>query len=101
MTTATQTVVQEILDHIRACGDGACSNWYVGIASQPRQRLFVDHNVDEQNGAWIFKQCGSSNEARFAEYYLINNHGAQGGPGGGDDTTNCIYAYRITQTTKE
>ncbi len=31
----------------------ANSDWYVGIASDPRDRLFNDHNVDEQNGFWM------------------------------------------------
>lgn len=41
----------EILNYI---GSDNKSNWYVGIATYPRDRLFRDHCVDERNGQWIY-----------------------------------------------
>jgi hypothetical protein len=95
-----QSVAQEVIGYIQRCG-GSYSGWYVGIACQPRQRLFSDHNVDEKNDAWIYRQCENSAMARALENYFVNTLGTKGGCGGGDDATDCLYAYRITFKTRE
>mgnify|MGYP001598527765 CR=1 FL=1 len=92
-------IAQEIDDHIRKGGDGY-SSWYVGIASDPRARLFNDHNVNEHNGCWIFRDCGADTSARKVEEYFINK-GCKGGTGGGDNTTRFVYAYKISRNTRE
>jgi hypothetical protein len=98
--TATQkNPHQEIDSYIKQCG-GSYSQWYVGIASKPRERLFTEHNVDEKNGQWIYRDCGSSEAARQVEQYFLNL-GCKGGTGGGDYTTRSVYAYRITQNTRQ
>ena len=92
-------IAQEIDDHIRKGGYGY-SSWYVGIASDPCARLFNDHNVDENNGYWIYNDCGSDTSARKVEEYFINK-GCKGGTGGGDNTTRFVYAYKINRNTIE
>lgn len=92
-------VASQIDAHIQKRG-GGYSNWYCGIASEPRQRLFVDHNVDEKNGSWIYKDAGSENAARQIEQHFLNK-GCKGSGGGGDYTTHYVYAYRITSSTRE
>ena len=76
------------------------SEWYVGIASDARKRLFTDHNVSEENGQWIYRQATSEDEARDAEAQLLEL-GCKGGAGGGDENTDFVYAYKITATTRE
>lgn len=100
MAIANQTAKQEIRSYVENCG-GAYSDWYVGIASDPRQRLFVEHNVDEENGQWIYYRCESSYVAREVEEFFVNTLGTSGGTGGGDSTTRYVYAYKITRYTKE
>lgn len=92
-------VISEIDEHIRKCG-GGYSAWYCGIASNPRDRLFSDHNVSEKNDAWIFRDCGSDSEARNVEQYFLRK-GCKGGDGGGDWQTKYVYAYKITSQTRE
>ena len=99
LTQALNKVAGEIDAHIRKCG-GSYRDWYVGIASNPRDRLFNDHNVDEKGGSWIYKDAGSESAARQVESYFIDK-GCKGGGGGGDASTRYVYAYRITSTTKE
>ena len=77
------------------------SSWYVGIASNPRTRLFTDHNVSKQNGSWVYKNAGSEEIARAVEKYIIENHNTKGDTGGGDNTTTSVYAYLTTNSTKE
>ena len=76
------------------------SDWYVGIASSPSERLFNDHNVNEKTDGWIYRPCLTSAMARSIEDHFIEL-GADGGPGGGDHTTRHVYAYRKGNHTKE
>ncbi len=74
------------------------SDWYVGIATDPRARLFTDHTVDEKNGTWIYEQATSDSVARDVEQaYLDTGH--DGGAGGGDSSTVYVYAYVKLQGT--
>lgn len=101
MATATveQSVVAEIAAYMRRYG-GGYSVWYIGIAADPRQRLFVDHSVRETGGAWIYYDCGTDVSARRVEQAFLNA-GCKGGDGGGDWRTRYVYAYRITASTRE
>jgi hypothetical protein len=76
---------------------GAYSDWYAGIAADPKDRLESGHGVSKE-GAWEF--VPTSDEARQVEQALFTL-GCDGGPGGGDDTTNGIYVYRKTRTTRQ
>ena len=88
----------EILNYI---GSDNKSNWYVGIATYPRDRLFRDHCVDERNGQWIYNTNPmSETDARDTEKYLLETYPFQGDVGGGIYPTY-VYAYKITSYTRE
>ncbi len=87
----------EMKAHIDKRG-GPYSSWYAGIAADPKDRLFSDHGVDKDNGAWIFRTSSTADEARQVEEYLIAL-GCDGGGGGGDAATKAIYAYKKTPNT--
>lgn len=91
--------IADIDAYIRKCG-GAYSAWYCGIASSPRNRLFSDHQVAENGGAWIYRDCGTDTVARRVEDRFLGA-GCKGGGGGGDRGTRYVYAYKITPTTSE
>lgn len=95
---SSQQLMQEIANYISGFG-GYWSDWYVGIAADPQDRLFIDHSVD-RNGAWIYRGCLSSREARSIEDYFLRL-GMKGGAGGGDWSTTAVYAYKITSLTRE
>jgi hypothetical protein len=99
MAKTRAEITREMEDHVRSRG-GAYSSWYVGVATDPEQRLFNDHNVSRENGYWIYRWCANSSDARGIEDYFIRK-GMQGGPGGGDKDTSAVYAYKITISTKE
>ncbi len=90
MAYTEQQIYNDILAHV---GNDTKRVWYVGIASDVRQRLFTDHSVSEANGSWIYRQATSSDHARNVEAALFKL-GFDGGPGGGDNTTDYVYAYR-------
>lgn len=80
---------------------GDYSDWYVGIASDPKERLFEDHNVDKETNGWIYRKAESSDIAREIEEYLIDVLGTDGDTGGGDETTDWVYAYKKAPHTEE
>ncbi len=89
---------QEIVNAIKAHADSEGSGysaWYCGIASDPEQRLFNDHNVPKGKGKawWIKRDTGNEQAARDTEEYLLNL-GFDGGGGGGDYATTHVYAYK-------
>lgn len=100
MSTASDLItrVQQYID--RNGGTSAGYGWYVGVTSAPRRRLFEEHKVNEQSGAWIYGKADSSLIARNVEQHFIDE-GCQGGPGGGDQTALYVYAYRINWYTEE
>ena len=93
-----RTIVSKIIDHAQQCG-GWPSGWYVGIASDVRQRLFGDHNVNERTGCGIYAKASSEAAARATEAALLR-YGCKGGRGGGVNP-RYVYAYRITSNTRE
>lgn len=91
-------IAKDIVNHAEKEGSYK-SNWYVGIAADPEDRLFNDHNVSKDNGWWIYRDAGTNTSARRIESYLLDNYGFDGGAGGGDHTTKFVYAYLKTYKT--
>jgi hypothetical protein len=99
MAADKATAIADIKAHREKRG-GKYSQWYVGITSNPQKRLFGDHGVKEKGDVWIFRQCINSNVARAVEDYFLAL-GMNGGPGGGDDDSDYVYAYMIAEHTDE
>lgn len=97
--TKEQQIIADIENYIRQCG-GAFPAWYCGVATDPKSRLFSDHNVDQNNAQWIYRDGGTDTVARNVEAYFLRK-GCKGGPGGGDRSSRYVYAYKITSTTRE
>lgn len=96
--SSNQIIVNDVLAHVDQGGWGPYG-WYVGIATDVRQRLFGDHRVEEQS-FWIYRQAGSESEARATEKELLSARNFKGAPGGGYNP-RYVYAYKITSTTVE
>jgi hypothetical protein len=100
MTVKTKNAIKEhLLNHIHSRG-GHYSGWYIGIAKNPKERLFNDHNVQEVGGHWVYEQCASDTIAREIEKEFLELD-FDGGGGGGDHETIFIYAYKKTTNTEE
>lgn len=87
-------------DIINYIGYDNKQNLYVGIATNPRDRLFVDYCVDERNGQWIYQNAVTETDARDTEKYLLEAYPFRGDVGGGFYPTY-VYAYKITTYTRE
>jgi len=79
------------------CGEPQ-RRWYVGVAADPRARLFHAHNVSEQNGVWIYRELSTDEEARRVEQHFLAR-GCDGSGGGGDRRTRFAYLYLKTSYT--
>lgn len=93
-----QQIHDDIIAHIQKEG-GAYNTWYVGIAANPRERLFTAHQVQEKDSWWIFREAINSQSARNVEKFIIDNYRTDGGSGGGDVNTIYVYAYKKTNST--
>lgn len=99
MGMSKEQIIKEITDHLFVKRN--IKKWnevYVGIAKDPRDRLFNGHRVQKDGDVWIYCQAFSSDDAREVEKTLLDK-GADGGPGGGDDDTTYVYAYKKTSDT--
>jgi hypothetical protein len=91
-------IIAEMDDYIKTNG-GIYSEWYCGITHDTDSRLFTEHNVDEQNGIWVRKLAFNVQDARVVEAYFVRECGTDGGPGGGEETSKYVYAYKKTAST--
>jgi hypothetical protein len=98
MANTKQQIANNIAAYMQKSG-GAPRAWYVGISKDARARLFNDHNVTQNGGAWIYDQAFSAQDAREVEAYFVNTVGTDGGTGGGDYTADMVYAYKKTAQT--
>jgi len=96
MAKTKQEIIDDILNHIHKNSTDS-DYWYVGITKDIEERLFTFHNV---TSCYIYRQAPSSKIAREIETYFLEL-GADGGSGGGDDDSSFVYAYKITNNTKE
>ena len=92
-TKTKQEIISDLDAHIKDSGGGYPA-WYVGIASDARDRLFSDHKVKEEGDSWIFRQASFSAVAREIQDYFVNTLGTGGGAGRGVVFTDMVYAYK-------
>ena len=90
---ATKEEVSSYLNNrLKQNPDTVNAQWYVGIASDVRDRLFNDHNVHEQNDQWTHATAHTNAIARQVEADFLGA-GCDGGKGGGDSATKTVYVY--------
>lgn len=93
-----QQIINAFLGYMVKIG-GLYKEWYVGITNDPKQRLFTEHSVDEQNGNWIYAPADTNFVARSVEDYFLNLN-CDGDSGGGDNSSITTYIYKKTAYTK-
>ena len=103
MTKTKEQIIHDIEYHVGWERDSEdFPHWYVGITANPDDRLFNDHNVNKDDkGDWIYRQAADVQVAREVERYFIEKHRTKGGPGGGDNHSRYVYAYRVSSHTKQ
>ncbi len=97
MVITTHQVYDEIKAYILKKGE-RYPDWYVGITSDARHRLFIEHSVSEKNDLWIYRKCSNNRAAKSVKETLLKL-GCAGAAGGWDDLTTSVYAYRKSPNT--
>lgn len=98
MPKSKQEIIDDIKSHMQKRG-GEYSDWYVGISKDAKDRLFNGHSVKEKKDVWIYRKAGSPQTAREVEDYFVNTLDTDGGTGGGDETSDMVYAYKKAKHT--
>ena len=93
MAQSKQEIIDDIQEYMEK-GGGDGSAWYVGISKDARDRLFNGHKVKEEDDWWLYRTASSSQVAREIEDYFVDALDTDGAPGGGDETTDTVYAYK-------
>ena len=70
----------------------ASSEWYVGIAADPEDRLFNHHQVDREKSTWIYKLADSPETANQVKRAYIKE-GLDGDRNDGDDNNAYVYTF--------
>ena len=99
MPKSMPKIIDDIKSHIQKRG-GNYSDWYVGISKDAKDRLLSGHGVKEKKDVWIYRKASSSEAAREIEDYFVNTLNTDGGTGGGDETSDKVYAYKKAKHTK-
>jgi len=76
------------------------SEFYVGIASDPVDRLINGHGCDASTPHIYWTQPLHTTVVRAIENSFLDK-GTKGGPGGGGSDTCYIYVYKIMPQTRE
>lgn len=98
LVSTQEEIVENLNRYMRGFPETTNSEWYVGIATNPRNRLFDDHNVSENTGIWSFATADTHEIARAVEQSYLDA-GCDGGGGGGDSSTKAVYVYLKTSST--
>jgi hypothetical protein len=98
-TTKTKEEIINDLDAFIKDGGGGYPAWYVGVASDARDRLFSDHGVKEEGDLWIYRRTSFSGVAREIKDYFVNTLGTDGGAGRGVVIIDMVYAYKKASHT--
>ena len=72
--------------------------FYAGITSDPMQRLFDEHQLPLTQPHKVVR-CENHQEARELEKQL-HKSGCDGGPGGGDESSEYVYVYLMSPQTR-
>ena len=92
-------IIRDITEFMIARG-GYYYQWCVGITSEPRKRLFADHNLDEERDVWISRDCGSETTAGEVERHFLES-GCQESTRVGEPSSTHVYLYKISKHTIE
>lgn len=90
MADSIEQFSEDVSELIRSVG-GKPKLVYVGITDDLKRR-FTEHGLRSTDSVSYF-DAGSLKNAKFIEYYFMNEVGTDGGPGGENERSRFVYAY--------
>lgn len=104
MVHSVQQIKYDVLAYIKEFG-GEFSEWYIGIAADPKKTLFEEHNVDESADVWLYRQALTFAACKTSVRYFCDTLQTDGNvcqPGGedvGGEDVDCVYLYKKNERT--
>jgi len=93
-----ETITTDIISFIEEKG-GRTLDWYVGITSNPEQRLFAEHGLQKTGEDWIYRTADTAEEARrIGKYFVVAVK--TDGAGFNEANARTVYAYKKKEHTK-
>lgn len=99
MAKSKEQIIGDITKHIQTRG-GSYRDWYVGIGSDARDRLFTTHEVRQKTDRWILRRADSPEAAREVAAYFTGTLAADGQADATDGAADAVYAYRKSAHTR-
>ena len=100
MIYSVQQIKYEILAYIKEFG-GDFHDWYVGIASDPKNTMFETHSVDEEDDIWLYKQALTFAACKTVQTYFLEKLKTDGEAViEGNEDTDCVYLYKKSERTR-
>jgi hypothetical protein len=101
MVFSVQQVKYEFLAYMKEF-DPVFSNWYVGLADQPKEALFDLHGVRNAEDPWLYKQLLTNRAACTVQNYFIEHLKTAGVPAiEQSEDVDCVYLYKIAAHTRQ
>ena len=99
MIYSVQQIKFEILAYIKEFG-GDFSDWYIGIAADPKGTMFQTHKVHQDDDIWLHKQALTFTACKTIQKYFLDILKTDGeAVSEGDEDTDCIYIYKKSSRT--
>lgn len=66
------SIANQIIEAIKVkIGESSPSIWYIGIAENIQEKLFIQHAVDEQNGKWLYGIADTNIDALDVKKFFV------------------------------
>lgn len=99
MIYSVQEIKFEFLAFIKENG-GNFSDWYIGIAADPKNKLMAEHRVDRDKDAWTYKQALTFQACRTVQRFFQDKLNMDGEPLlRADEDTDCVYLFKKNERT--
>jgi len=99
MVYSVQQIKYEILAYIKEFG-GDFSDWYIGIAADPKKTMFEKHSVHQEHDIWLYKQALTFTACKTIQGYFLKILQIDGvSITDGNEDTDCVYLYKKSVRT--
>ncbi len=99
MIYSVQEIKFEFLAFIKEKG-GDFSDWYIGIAADPVSTLTAQHQIDQSEDAWIYKQALTFQACRTVQRFFQDKLNMDGETLlRGNEDTDCVYLFKKSERT--
>lgn len=100
MIHSVQQMKFEMFAYIKEFG-ADFSQWYVGIAIDPKETLQAIHGLDLEADIWLYKQATSFKACRAVLIYFIEMLNVDGTiPSHGTKDMDCVFLYKKSARTR-